>query len=99
MQNFITTEFINKRIIVCVCNPFSQKMMLKEWNQEIRCRGFCFWNIIISTLHPVLGHDFRENGIAVREGRKKEIHREAIRGRGSNGSLGYWQVILPLGYK
>lgn len=75
MQNFITTEFINKRIIVCVCNPFSQKMMLKEWNQEIRFRGFCFWNIIISTLHPVLGHDFRENGIAVREGRKKDTQR------------------------
>ena len=53
-------------------------MMLKEWNQEIRDRGLCFWNIVISTSHPVLGHDFREDGIAVREGRKKEVHRETI---------------------
>lgn len=53
-------------------------MMLKEWNQEIRGREFCFWNTVISTLHPALAHDLRENGIAVRKGRKKEIQREAM---------------------
>lgn len=63
--------------------------MSKEQNSEIRGKTFCFRDTVISILHPVPAHDCKANGMAVREGRKRELYREAVRIDAAMVSSGY----------
>lgn len=51
--------------------------MSKEHHPENKGRGFCYLEYS-QYLHPVPAHDYRENDMAVREGKKEVMHRETM---------------------
>ena len=74
--------------------------MSKEHYQENKGREFCFLSTVTSTYIQLLACDYRQNGMAVREGRKKWMHSETvtIEEQWSTFLLLTWS-ILPLSWK